>query len=413
MKSENCWQKQDCRLCGGRNLEMVLDLPSTPPANEFLKVPAEQEIYPLKVNLCRDCGHAQLSHVVNPKILFDHYLYVSGTSKVFTDHFTNYAAKLKKQFLSAPTDFVCEIGSNDGTLLKNFKEFRILGIEPAKGIADRANQEGIPTVNDYFDFDVSEKIQQEEGKASVIIANNVMAHIDKLGDVVDAIKELMAERGVFAMEVQYLGDLIAGGLFDMIYFEHLDYHALTPLVSFFDAHELKLFDVERVSTHGGSIRCFIGHKNDEDKKITTTLTDLLREEKLKSLNSNEPWVHLKNLIDSAKTEIVKIISEFKLSGKKIIAYGAPAKLTTLFYAFGLTKNMIDYVVDDSPFKVSRYTPGEHIPIHESKIIYDQVTKPDVILISAWNFSESIIKAHSSLRDVIWITPLPHLLITKT
>lgn len=413
MNSDNCWLREDCRLCASKNLEMVLELPSTPPANEFLAEAREQEIYPLKINLCINCGHAQLSHVVNPKLLFDDYLYVSGTSSVFKKHFESYANKLKERFLFNSTDLVCEIGSNDGTLLRNFKNFKILGIEPAKAIAARANNEGVVTLNSYFDFELSKKIKEEYGGAQVIIANNVMAHIDDLDEVLRSIKLLLTGGGVFVMEVQYLGDLINGGLFDMIYFEHLDYHAVTPLVSFFEKHKLRLFDVEKVDTHGGSIRCFVCHQDDLEKKDTVAQKELLLHEKAKNLNSRKSWDQLENLINKSKSDLLKVINDMKSEGKKIIAYGAPAKLTTLFYTFGLTKQNVDYVVDDSPFKTGRYTPGEHIPIYDSKVIYQDQNKPDVVIISAWNFSESIIKMHSSLQGVTWITPLPKLKITKT
>lgn len=413
MNRENCWQKESCRLCYSKNLEMVLELPSTPPANEFLAVPRAQEVYPLKVNLCRDCGHAQLSHVVNPEILFDDYLYVSGTSPVFKAHFEAYAINLKQRFLFDSTDFVCEIGSNDGTLLKNFKEFRVLGVEPAKAIAARANQEGIPTLNSYFTLELSQEIAQKHGKARLIIANNVMAHIDELSEVMKAIKTLLADDGIFVMEVQYLGDLIGGGLFDMIYFEHLDYHAVAPLISFFDRLQLKLFDVEKVGTHGGSIRCFVCHQNDSEKISSQALKNILLDESARNLNSSTSWNHLKNLINSSKKELMEIVAELKYDGKRIIAYGAPAKLTTLFYTFGLTKEFIEYVVDDSPLKIGRYTPGEHIPIHDSKIMYEDRNKPEFIIIAAWNFADSIINMHSKLQGVTWITPLPKLSITKT
>jgi hypothetical protein len=406
----NCYERSDCRLCGSHNLEIVLSLPPTPPANEFLEQPRNQESYPLQVMLCMDCGHSQLSHVVNSRILFDDYLYVSGTSQIFIDHFNEYFKVIEKSHLLKPNDLIVEIGSNDGTLLRNFSNFRVLGVEPAKKISEIALESGIPTLNSYFSPSLANDIVENHGKAKLILANNVMAHIDNLSDVVRGIKLLLDFDGIFVMEVQYLGDMLDKGLFDMIYFEHLDYHAVTPLIEFFKKHKLKLFDVTKIPTHGGSIRCFVSHINDESKNETDAFKFLVQKEAKTELLLPKPWRNLELLISTAKKNLTHVLAELKKKNKKIIAYGAPAKLTTLFYTFGLDKKQIDYVVDDSPLKIGLYTPGTHIPILSSSEIYVLQHKPDAILITAWNFSESIIAKHSKLKDVVWITPFPNLII---
>jgi SAM-dependent methyltransferase len=406
------YERMTCRLCDGDAMLQALSLPETPPANQFLALPKQQDHFPLEVRLCKNCGHAQLGHVVNPKLLYDNYLYVSGTSRIFIEHFRNYAENVKARFIDQSSNFVLEIGSNDGTLLSFFKGYRILGVEPAVEIAAAANANAIPTMNGYFSDNIANTIIKGYGKADVILANNVFAHIDDLAQATRAVQKCLADGGVFIIEVQYVSDLLSKGLFDMIYFEHLDYHAITPLRGFFARHRLKLFDVEFVETHGGSIRCFICHDDDKSKPMSTRLLKSIEKEKAINLNTLSAWIGLEKSIRIIKHELSDVLKSLKSEGKKIVAYGAPAKLTTLMYTLAITGDTISYVVDDNPLKVGRYTPGMHIPIYSSERIYKEEHKPDAILITAWNFSESIIKNHADLRGVTWITPLPRIIRTK-
>lgn len=407
-----CAPKLVCRLCGSAALAPALTLTPTPPANAFVPAPVEQECFPLEVRVCESCGHAQLGHVVDAELLFSDYRYVSGTSPVFRKHFEDYAKAASERVSLRPGQLVCEIGSNDGTLLKCFPDSRTLGVEPAVEIAREANESGISTINEFFSKQLANGIRGDHGLATLIFANNVMAHIDDLGSVLGGVKALLAPDGLFVIEVQYLGDLLRDGLFDMIYFEHVDYHAVSPLVPFFLSHGLQLVDVEHVGTHGGSIRCYVSHEHGEGDPQTSNIDKFCRSESESGLLTVRPWKALQEKIDKRKQELRDLLTGLKADGRTIVGYGAPAKLTTLLYTFEIGPDILDYVVDDSPLKIGLYTPGLHIPVRSPAVLYeDEANRPDAILVCAWNFSKAIIAKHSALGGVSWISPLPELTVT--
>jgi hypothetical protein len=405
-----CRPKLTCRLCDSRDLRGALTLTPTPPANAFVPVPVPQESYPLEVRLCGACGHAQLGHVVDPEILFRDYVYVSGTSPVFRKHFESYAQTARERVGLKSGDLVCEIGSNDGTLLGQFRDLRMLGIEPATAIARDANAAGIETINAFFTPRLAEEVRASLGPARLVLANNVMAHIDDLGGVVDGVRRLLADDGMFVMEVQYVGDLLRDGLFDMIYFEHVDYHAVAPLIPFFARHGMKLVDVEHVDTHGGSIRCFATLATSAAQPAER-VAEFVQSEEREGTSTLVPWHALRDKIARRREELRSLLQRLKAEGKRVVGYGAPAKLTTLLYAFGIGAETLEYVVDDSPLKIGLYTPGLHVPVRASAALYDPATRPDAVLVCAWNFAPSIISRHAQLSGVSWITPLPDLTVT--
>ena len=253
------YHRSTCRLCAGSGLTKVLALTPTPPANAFVteaELAAPQPAYPLDVWLCNGCGHVQLLDVVDPRILYAHYVYVSGTSPVFVRHFEQYAQYVGSQFKPAAGSLALDIGSNDGTLLRFFKQagHRVLGIEPAEEISEASRQAGIPTLTGFFSEQLAQRIVAEHGRASVVTANNVAAHIDDLAGVMRGVAKLLAPDGVFVFEVSYLVDVFEKTLFDTIYHEHLDYHTVEPLVPFFASCGLQLIEAQRVDSHGGSLR---------------------------------------------------------------------------------------------------------------------------------------------------------------
>ena len=259
MSDTLCRRRQTCRLCGNEDLALAIKLAPTPPANAFVDDPSTtQSIYPLDVFFCNACTHMQLLDVVDPRELFENYVYVSGTSPVFVDHFKRYAQHVMDIYAPAHNGAaqVLDIGSNDGTLLSCFKDLgcTVLGVDPARDIADAATARGIPTITDFFGPDVAARLRAEHGAFDVITANNVFAHADNLDSIADGIAALLADDGVFVFEVSYLLDVIEHCLFDTIYHEHVAYHALTPLVGFFKKHGLQLINAQRVDTHGGSLR---------------------------------------------------------------------------------------------------------------------------------------------------------------
>lgn len=401
--------RSDCRLCGSEPLKKVLDFPNTPLANEFPRTPGEiQEVFPLWLSSCEECGHVQLPVVVDPERLFREYVYVSGTSPVFVDHFRRYADECEEELQA--NDFVVEIGSNDGTLLRFFKEkgMRVLGIDPATAIAEKATESGIPTLPKFFTEELANQIKFENGKASLVVANNVFAHADDLNAIARGVKSLLDQDGRFVFEVSYLADVVENVLFDTVYHEHLSYHAVEPLRRFLRKNGLWLLDAKRVATHGGSIRVTAVHAHSAREyglSMSASAMNLLTEEKRAWLWTRGTFAILERKIAERRDELLRILHGARMAGKRIAAYGAPAKATTLVRTFGI-EEMLDFVVDDSPLKQGRWLPGGNVPVLPSSAIEER--KPDYLIILAWNFADSILEKLSGYRNAggKCIVPLP-------
>lgn len=409
----NNFQKNSfCRLCNSSKIVPVLSLESTPPANAFVpkeKLSIKQKKYPLELHFCQNCFHVQLTDVVDPNELFEDYVYVSGTSPVFVEHFQNYANQIVNKYKPSLDSYVLDIGSNDGTLLKFFKKmgYSVIGVDPAKDISQKACKEGIHTINDFFNFETSLKIKEEFGPASLITANNVFAHCNDLAGMTKAISNLLSLGGLFVFEVSYLVDVYEKTLFDTIYHEHLSYHSVMPLISFFKNNNMELIDVARVNTHGGSIRCIVKNMGDH-KEINSSVQTLVNLEQLLGFDDSATFINFSKQVSSRKKELNDFLFEIKSHKKTIAGFGAPAKATTLMYEFGLNNDILDFIVDDSPLKQDLYSPGLHIPIYSSS--YINTFKPDYLLILAWNFADSIIKKNKKFQESggKFIIPLPNL-----
>lgn len=406
--------RDDCRLCGSKDLVEVFRLNSTPPANEFVSAGAGGEIppqsgIPLYLVSCERCGHAQLPVVVDPERLFRNYVYVSGTSPVFVDHFRRYAADAIRQLELVPGDLVVEIGSNDGTLLNFFKEagMRVIGVDPAKDIASRATAAGVETWNEFFTMETAQRVVKNFGHASLVIANNVFAHADDLRGISRGVKLMLDQRGVFMFENSYLPDVIEKTLFDTVYHEHLSYHSVSPLILFFQSVGMSLRDVQRIDTHGGSIRGFVvGHKG--DMLVTKGVTDLLAYENALGLTpgNQHPFRLLEQQVKSLRSRLHEFLALAKADGKRVAGFGAPAKATTLMYQFGLGALDLEFIVDDSPLKQGLFTPGKHVPVLPSAAIRE--LKPDYLVILAWNFADPIIAKNQAFREAggKFVVPIP-------
>ena len=382
----------NCRLCNSSNLISILELESTPPANAFVteeECIKEQKKYPLKLFFCNNCNHVQLTDVVDPRELFSNYVYVSGTSPVFVNHFKNYAKTIIKDYSPDLNKYVLDIGSNDGTLLKFFKKmgYKVIGVDPAEEISKKANEDGIFTINGFFDLEMAEKIKDNYSNASLITANNVFAHCDDLSGITDAVSKLLSPEGFFVFEVSYLVDVYQKTLFDTIYHEHLSYHSVTPLIKFFESKGMTLIDVLKVNTHGGSIRCVI--KNSSNAEVKKSVETFVNLEKTLEFHDSNTFIKFSNKIEERKKELCDLLKEIKADKKSIAGFGAPAKATTLMYEFGLNNDILDFIVDDSPLKQGLFSPGLNIPVFSSSQI--ETLKPDYLLILAWNFADSIIK----------------------
>ena len=395
-------------------MEMVLELAPSPPANAFVgaaELADPQPKYPLDVGFCRDCAHVQLMHVVDAAHLFSNYVYVSGTSPAFVRHFEEYAAAAMDRVGLAPGDLVVEIGSNDGTLLRAFQRhgMKVLGIDPARKIAEAANAAGIETWPRFFDAAAADEVRRRHCAAKCITANNVMAHIDALGDTIDAAAGLLAPDGMLVFEVSYLSDVIEHTLFDTIYHEHLDYHSVAPLIPFFRAHGMELVHVERVSTHGGSLRGYAARAGGPHG-ISPAVAAFVAAERAQGLDRAEAFAAYARKIDALGDEVQEFLDGVRGEGKTVAGYGAPAKATTLMHQFGLDADTIAFIVDESPWKQGLFTPGLHVPVVSGDAIAAQ--KPDYVVIFAWNFAEPIMQKNAAYLEGggHFVVPVPHLTV---
>ena len=405
-------RRTDCRLCGARGLPLIMSLGSTPLANEFVAAKdlhTPQDRYPLDVHLCTACGHVQLLDIVDPEVLFRNYVYVSSTSTVFVDHFRRYAEAMLAYTGMAAGSTVIEIGSNDGALLRFFKQagMRVLGIDPARQIAAAATASGIETLPEFFDLALAQRLRAQGHEAALIAANNVFAHADDLHTIVGGVAHLLSRDGVFVFEVSYLLDVFEKTLFDTIYHEHLSYHTVKPLVGFFARHGMELIDAIRVDSHGGSLRGIAQRKGGRFAR-QPGVDRLIAEEARLGLHGPEAYRTFFDNIQQRKAELTSLLTRLKADGKRIAGFGAPAKATTLMFHFGLGPETLEYIIDNSPLKQGLFTPGHHIPVVPASYLDDPRHRPDYALILAWNFAEPIITGHRAFLEGggHFIIPLP-------
>lgn len=382
-----------CRFCLNKNLKQVIDLGFQPAANAFLskkQLKEKEHFFPLKVNFCSTCGQLQLTHIVSPDYLFRNYVYASSTSPVFIAHFENYAQSVYKKIKLSTDSKVLDIGSNDGILLKPFKKLgvKILGVDPATKIARQATKNGIPTINEYFNQSLANKIIKKWGHADVITANNVFAHVPFIDELIQASRNLLKSEGVLIIEAPYLVDFLQKNLFDTIYHEHVSYLSIRPLITLFKRFNMTIFDVEGTDSHGGSIRVFV-KKNESKRKMKSIVEKFIQQELRLGLSKVQTYKKFAKKIDQNKKDLNKLLKQLKSTGKSIVGYGAPAKGNTLLNYFNIGPQIIDYIVDDSSYKQGLFTPGMHIPVVSSDEIVK--TKPNYIFILAWNFAKPLMR----------------------
>jgi SAM-dependent methyltransferase len=409
------YKRNTCRLCGSQNLGLVMPMPASPVADGF--VPAErreesQKYYALDLYQCQNCGLVHLRDVVNPEVIYRNYLYETTTSPGLVAHFQKYAADILERLDPSRGSLVVEIGSNDGTLLKFFKQagMRVLGIDPARDIARRATQAGIETWGEFFSADVSVKIKEQKGAADIVIANNVVANIDHLDRLIEGIRNVLSPNGVFIFETGYLVDSVQNLVFDNVYHEHISYFSVKPLQVFFKKHGMELIRVDRVPTKGGSIRGTVQLKGGI-RHIEFSVDDLVNMEIERGFYKPDMYKEFTRNIDREKKKLLELLKELKAQGKTIAGYGASHSVTTFLHYFGIAQ-YLDFIVDDNPRKHNTLSPGHHIPVFPSEEIYTR--KADYIVILAWRFYEQIIQKHAAyLKDIgAFIIPMPVLKVVK-
>lgn len=388
-----------CRICHSPKLIEFFSLGVMPPPNLFPKNRPQslkkEPFYPLAICLCQNCGLVQLKHTVNPNIMFNDYIYVTAASKTMVNHFENLAKDIMGKIKTYSKPLIVDIGSNDGTLLEQFLKYKVkvLGIDPAKNLARLATSKGIETIASYFNQPTSGKVKSKFGKAKVITAANVLAHVGNLHDFLEAVENLLDADGIFVAEFPYLIDLLDKNEIDTIYHEHISYFSIKPLLLLFGIHNLEIFDVKRLNVHGGSIRLFIRHKQkaDDDPRVKR----LLKLERSLSLDDPKIYYNFAKKANLKRQKIVNFLNKLKYNNRRIVGYGAAAKGNVLLNFANIGKETIDYIVDSTSQKQGRLTPGTHIPIFpESKLLNDM---PNYALILAWNFADEIIRKNSQYR----------------
>ncbi|QLH05766.1 class I SAM-dependent methyltransferase [Nitrosopumilus ureiphilus] len=393
------YKKNKCRICSSQNLELILDLGEQPLANAFIKKEDLEKVenkFPLRLFLCKNCFLLQLLDIVDKEFLFKQYLYLTSASKPIVTHFKKYACDIYHEFLMKKDNpLVIEIGSNDGSLLQEFKKLgtNVLGIEPAKNIAKIANDLGIPTENAFLTYKIAKKISIDN-KAIVIVANNVFGHIDDLQELMKCVKLLLKDEGIFVFEVPYLLDLIQKLEFDTVYHEHLSYFSLGSLKKLMTDNEFEIFNVKKQKVHGGTIRVFAAKKNNfKPRKYVEELIDY--EEKF-GINKLETYKKFSDDVSRLKKSLIKELKKLKKEKKIIFGYGAPAKGNVLLNYCNIGTKFLDHIVDTTPLKQGLYTPGMHIPVKPVKILVEKGSQ-QVAFLLAWNYEKEILEKENQFR----------------
>jgi 2-polyprenyl-3-methyl-5-hydroxy-6-metoxy-1,4-benzoquinol methylase len=404
----------NCRFCNKESIFKFLELGTMALANSFLTKDeihsVREPAYPLDVYFCEQCGLVQIGYVVPPDALFKDYIYFSATSDLVHKHADYLARSFQKRFGLNENSRVVEIASNDGTVLKYFKKtgVKTLGVEPAANIAKVAVQEGIETLNAFFNSSTSQQIKEQYGPADIILGRHVFAHIPEIHGFVKGLKNLLAPNGAVAIEAPYLIDFVEKNEFDTVYHEHYSYLSVRAMSSLFNLYDMEVFDAERVPIHGGSIIYFIGHKGAHKK--TETMAALVKAELERKLDKKETYIAFAERTRALRDSLLGLLRDLKRSGKRIAAYGAPAKGNTLLNYCGVTTDLVEYTVDKSPYKQNLYTPGAHLPVyHPDKLAKD---RPDYVLLLAWNFADEILVQQKAYRDKggKFILPIPEVRI---
>lgn len=389
-----------CRFCGEPLNNIFVSLGKSPLSNSYLgagELNKKEPVYPLDVYLCEKCFLVQLPEFESPENIFTDYAYFSSYSDTWLKHTRNYAEKMVKSYGINKNSFVVEIASNDGCLLENFVRMGIpvLGVEPARNVAEVARQKGVPTEAVFFGVDTAKRLKKENKAADLLLGNNVLAHVPDINDFVEGLKILLKPTGIITMEFPHLMRLIDGNQFDTIYHEHFSYLSFIAVEKIFNEHGLAIFDVEEIPTHGGSLRVYAAHKEDKRKAISARVNELRSREFGKGYMDVKYYAEFKNKVSAVKKDILRFLDEVKKEKKSIVGYGAPAKGNTLLNYCGIRNEHIPYTVDRSPHKQGRFLPGSHIPIERPDKIKE--TKPDYVLILPWNIKDEIVEQVSFIR----------------
>jgi SAM-dependent methyltransferase len=392
-------RRQTCRLCDSKNVERVVDLEPIPLSEHYSTdraTAANSMRFPVDVYMCADCGHVQHLDIIDPKDLWESYRYFSGNAKGMPEHFHRMAEKMMRKAQAPQGSLVIDIGSNDGSLLKLFKQagHRVLGIDPATDVAQQANASGIPTIPSLMALDLAKKIREEHGPAHVVCAYNVFAHDDNLAGIADSVRTLLAPEGLFFFEAQYLVDIVEGGLLATFFHEHMSHHSVTAMVKFLELHGLELIATERTRAQHGSLIGTVQLKGG-NRPIEDSVTQLLALEQQRHLGELQTLRDFGARMRALRDRTAGLVATWKKQGAKIAGYGAARSGPTLIAQFGLA-GAFDYIVDDHPQKVGKYETGDGIPVVPTATLYERM--PDYTVILAWVHSQKIIETNREYLD---------------
>jgi hypothetical protein len=415
MNSINQSNNSRCRFCGEPLRFTLVDLGMSPLCESFLsqeQVNQMEPFYPLHVYVCDKCYLVQLEEYVSPENIFTEYAYFSSYAVTWLQHVENYTRLMIERFKLNSESFVVEVASNDGYLLQYFvqKNIPVLGIEPARNVAKVAVEKGVPTLTEFFGVKLAEQLQAEGKQADLIAGNNVLAQVPDINDFVGGMKILLKPTGIITIEFPHLMRLMEENQFDTIYHEHFSYFSFITAEKIFASHGITLFDVEELPTHGGSLRIYGRHTENETLPLTDRAKEMHDREISAGFTKMEHYSAFGEQVKETKRKLLEFLITAKREGKSIAGYGAPGKGNTLLNYCGIRTDFLEYTVDRNPYKHGKFLPGTHIPIHPPEKI--QETKPDYVFILPWNFKDEIMSQMAGIRE--WggkfVVPIPEVRI---
>lgn len=397
-----------CRVCGGRHVELFIDLGDQPHCNRLVppeRMSGTDPAYPLRVGFCQDCTLVQIDHTIPKEQMFSDYPYVSGTTKTLVEHFRQTAARLVESYGLTPGDRVVDIGSNDGSWLAQYRPFGLttLGVEAAANVAEIALANGVPTLNRFFNAETAQLILDQHGPARLVTAAGVFFHLEELHSVVEGIERLIGDNGVFVVQAIYLGGMVENLAFDQIYHEHLCYYTLRSLEALFARHGLAVFDVGLVPIHGGSIEVHVARAGRRAEK--PSVGAFRQSERDKGFGLFSTYQRFAERVWQLRDQLLSLLADLKAQGKSVYAFGAPAKGATLLNTFGIGPDLVHKAVEKNPMKVGMAIPGCRIPI-----VGEDVAAPDLYLMLAWNFLDEFLARERPYLQAggRFIVPVPRL-----
>jgi SAM-dependent methyltransferase len=393
----------------------MVDLGMSPLCESFLaedQLNSMEPFYPLTAYVCRDCLLVQLQEYVTPDHIFSEYAYFSGFSDSWLDHARRYVAAMTERLALGPQSRVVELGSNDGYLLQYFVErgIPVLGIDPAANVAAAAEKRGVPTLVKFFGTEAARELADTGIQGDLILGNNVLAQVTNLNSFVEGVRILLKPKGVCTIEFPHLLKTMVGNQFDQIYHEHFSYFAAHTAEKIFAAHGLRIYDIEELPTHGGSLRIFACHAGDDSHPTLPAVAEVIGRERDAGLQRLETYADFAEQVRATKRKLVNFLIDAKNRGKSVAGYGAPGKGNTLLNYCGIRTDFLDYTVDRNPYKHGKYLPGTHVPIFAPEKIAQ--TRPDYVLILPWNLKDEIVDQLAYIRD--WggkfVVPIPEVLV---